>query len=103
MILSAAETFEFFMEDLLDVLVSNAIHLFELVGVIVLIAAGIRGVVNYVRHDPMVRLNLGTWHCGGYALHQSEAHVLVVLPERIYKNDCVVVDYDEKDWMEIVL
>ena len=58
MILSAAETFEFFMEDLLDVLVSNAIHLFELVGVIVLIAAGIRGVVNYVRHDPMVRLNL---------------------------------------------
>lgn len=58
MILSAAETFEVFMEDLLDVLVSNAIHLFELVGVIVLIVAGVRGVVNYVRHDPMVRLNL---------------------------------------------
>lgn len=56
--LSAAETFEFFMEDLLDVLVSNAIHLFELVGVIVLILAGIRGVINYIRHDPMVRLNL---------------------------------------------
>ncbi len=58
MLLSIAETFEFFMEDLLDVLVSNAIHLFELVGVIVLIVAGIRGVVNYIRHDPMVRLNL---------------------------------------------
>ena len=51
----------------------------------------------------MVRLNLGTWHCGGYALHQPQAHVLVVLPERIYKNDCTVVEYDEKDWMEIVL
>ena len=58
MLLSIAETFEFFMEDLLDVLVSNAIHLCELVGVIVLIVAGIRGVVNYIRHDPMVRLNL---------------------------------------------
>lgn len=58
MLLSIAETFEFFMEDLLDVLVSNAIHLFELVGVIVLIVAGIRGVVNYIRHNPMVRLNL---------------------------------------------
>jgi len=58
LLLSIAETFEFFMEDLLDVLVSNAIHLFELVGVIVLIVAGIRGVVNYIRHDPMVRLNL---------------------------------------------
>lgn len=58
MLLSVAENFEFFMETLLDVLVTNAIHLFELVGVIVLIVAGIRGVVNYVRHDPMVRLNL---------------------------------------------
>ena len=53
-----AENFEYFMEHLLDVLVSNAIHLFELVGVIVLIVAGIRGVVNYIRHDPMIRLNL---------------------------------------------
>lgn len=58
MLLSIGDSFEFFMEDLLDVLVTNAIHLFELVGVIVLIVAGIRGVVNYVRHDPMVRLNL---------------------------------------------
>ena len=52
------DAFELFMENLLEVLVSNAIHLFELVGVIVLIVASIRGVVNYIRHDPMVRLNL---------------------------------------------
>ena len=58
MFVTAAESFEEFMEILLDLLVTNAIHLFELVGVIVLIVAGIRGVVNYVRHDPMVRLNL---------------------------------------------
>lgn len=55
---SAVETFETFMEELLNLLVSNAIHLFELVGVIVLIVAGIRGVINYIKHDPMVRLNL---------------------------------------------
>ena len=57
-IFSAVELFDSFMGDLIHVLVSVAIHLFELVGVIVLIAAGVRGVVNYVRHDPMVRLNL---------------------------------------------
>lgn len=55
---SAVETFGNFMEELLNLLVSNAIHLFELVGVIVLIVAGIRGVINYIKHDPMVRLNL---------------------------------------------
>lgn len=51
----------------------------------------------------MVCLNLGVWHYGGYCLNKEESHVLIVLPERIYKNDCVVVDYEEKDWMEIVL
>ncbi len=56
--LSVADGFALFMEELLNVLVTNAIHLFELVGVIVLIIAGVRGVVNYIRHDPMVRLNL---------------------------------------------
>lgn len=52
------EAFDFFMQNLLDILVSNAIHLFELVGVVVLIVAGVQGVVNYIRHDPMVRLKL---------------------------------------------
>ena len=52
------EQFEGFMEYLLNSLVNTAIHLFELVGVIVLIVAGVSGVVNYIRHDPMVRLKL---------------------------------------------
>ena len=50
--------FEEFMAELLDVLVANAIHLFELVGVIVLIVAGVQGVANYIRLDPRVRLKL---------------------------------------------
>ena len=52
------EQFAAFMEYLLNALVNSAIHLFELVGVVVLIIAGVGGVVNYIRHDPMVRLNL---------------------------------------------
>ena len=52
------EQFAAFMEYLLNSLVNAAIHLFELVGVIVLIIAGVGGVVNYIRHDPMVRLKL---------------------------------------------
>lgn len=52
------EQFAAFMEYLLNALVNSAIHLFELVGVVVLIVAGVCGVVNYIRHDPMVRLKL---------------------------------------------
>lgn len=51
----------------------------------------------------MVCLHVGTWHCGGYCLNKNEAHALIVLPERTYKNDCVVVNYEEKDWMQIVV
>jgi len=56
-----------------------------------------------VPRGTMVFLNLGVWHYGGYALDADEAHVLIVLPQRIYKNDCTVVHYQEKDRMEIVL
>lgn len=51
----------------------------------------------------VVKLNLGVWHCGGYCLNKDEAHVLIVLPQRIYKNDCIVVDYAPEDCMEITL
>lgn len=57
----------------------------------------------FVPKGTAVYLNLGVWHCGGYCLNLEEAHVLIILPERIYKNDCVVVDYAEEDQMEIVL
>lgn len=51
----------------------------------------------------MVILKLGTWHYGGFARNKKDAHTMVVLPERIYMNDCIVVPYEEKDQMEIVL
>ncbi|NLD58063.1 MAG: ureidoglycolate hydrolase [Clostridiales bacterium] len=51
----------------------------------------------------MVHLNLGMWHYGGWCLNREEVHVLIVLPQRIYKNDCTVVHYAEEEWTEIVL
>ena len=37
------------------------------------------------------------------AFNKELAHVLIVLPERTYFNDCVVVDYPEEQWVEITL
>lgn len=42
----------------LNLIVEFAIILFEYVGVFVLIVAGIRGVYNYMRKNPLTRLNL---------------------------------------------
>jgi ureidoglycolate lyase len=51
----------------------------------------------------MVILKTGVWHYGGFPLHNKVAHVLIVLPERIYKTDCYVTEYDEKDRIKIEL
>lgn len=50
-----------------------------------------------------VCLKTGTWHLSAIPLHQELAHVLIVLPERIYHNDCMVVNYPEDQHIEIVL
>ena len=47
-----------FLESFLEACVGIAIHGFELVGVIILIAAGINGLIQSVRRDPTVRLQL---------------------------------------------
>ena len=51
----------------------------------------------------MVCLNTGVWHLAPYAVNKETAHVLIVLPERIYNNDCIVMDYTEEQKYEIVL
>lgn len=51
----------------------------------------------------LVRIHTGVWHFSLIPVHKETAHVLIVLPERIYNNDCVVVDYTEDQQMEIVL
>ncbi|MDF2613332.1 MAG: ureidoglycolate hydrolase [Clostridia bacterium] len=51
----------------------------------------------------MVKLNTGVWHLAALPIHQDKVHVLIVLPERIYFNDCTVVEYAPEDQIEIAL
>lgn len=48
------------MESLLRHVVDIAILLFEFVGVFVILAAGGRGVWDYIKRNPQIRLNLAT-------------------------------------------
>ncbi|OYO76167.1 ureidoglycolate lyase [Lachnotalea glycerini] len=54
-----------------------------------------------VPQGTMIKLNIGVWHFAAMPINKDKAHVLIVLPERIYVNDCTVVEYDEKDHMEV--
>lgn len=56
--LIAIQNLETILKTILDASVGIAIHAFELVGVVIIIIAGVRGVVSYVRRDPSVRLKL---------------------------------------------
>ena len=47
-----------FLEDLLNQAVDCAILLFELMGVLVIIISGLRGIYDYVKRNPIIRLNL---------------------------------------------
>ncbi len=49
---------EKYLEDFLYASVGLAIHGFELVGVFIIIVAGVKGLVNYVKREPDVRLQL---------------------------------------------
>lgn len=48
------------LEQLLTHVVDIAILVFEFVGVFVIIVSGCRGIMDYVRHNPEIRLNLAT-------------------------------------------
>lgn len=52
------EQVELFLENFLDSCVGIAIHGFELIGVVIIIIAGIKGVIGYVQRNPSVRLQL---------------------------------------------
>jgi len=56
----------------------------------------------YVPKGTMVKLNTGVWHLAPFAMDRDEVHVLIALPERIYFNDCIVVDYEKEQYIEIV-
>jgi ureidoglycolate lyase len=44
----------------------------------------------------MVTLRPGVWHHAPFTVNDQPANVLIILPERTYANDCVVVELEEK-------
>lgn len=46
------------LHEWLNILIEGAILLFEFIGVAVIIMAGVRGIIQYIRQDPLTRLNL---------------------------------------------
>lgn len=50
-----------------------------------------------------VRLNPGVFHKAALPINKEEVHVLIALPERIYFNDCHIVNYNEDEKFEIIL
>lgn len=56
-----------------------------------------------VSRGTVIQIKTGVWHNGCFPVNNKEAHVLIVLPERIYMNDCCVVEYGETDFIEIEL
>lgn len=51
----------------------------------------------------MVKLNVGVWHLASMPIHLDTVHVMIALPERIYKTDCVVVGYQPEQYVKIEL
>lgn len=43
----------------------------------------------------MVVLNSGVWHFSPYLCKEEAGHILILLPERTYVNDCVLVPLEE--------
>ena len=51
----------------------------------------------------LVKLNTGVWHLAALPVNNDLLHVMIILPERVYANDCIVCEYPEEDWVEITL
>jgi ureidoglycolate lyase len=49
----------------------------------------------------VVVLRPGVWHHAPFTVNDDPANVLIVLPERTYANDCVVIELDEADRLRI--
>lgn len=56
-----------------------------------------------VRKGTIVRLKVGVYHLAPFSIEKEEGRVMVALPERTYKNDCVIVEYSEEEKIEITL
>lgn len=44
----------------------------------------------------LVTIRPGVWHCGAFTANSRYVNVLIVLPERVYANDCEIFDLTEE-------
>ncbi|SCP99274.1 ureidoglycolate lyase [Anaerobium acetethylicum] len=55
-----------------------------------------------VPQGTMIKLNTGVWHMCPFSV-EDITHIMVALPERVYSNDCSVVEYAEEQYIEIIM
>ena len=51
----------------------------------------------------IVKLNTGVWHMAPFPVHEEVLHIMIIMPERVYGNDCYICEYPEEDYIEIEL
>ena len=54
-----------------------------------------------VPQGTMVALRPGVWHHAGFTTNGKPANMLIVLPERLYANDCHGFELEEQDRIKI--
>jgi len=60
-----------------------------------------RIVVFRVPKGTMVVIRPGVWHHAPFTVNDAPANVLIVLPERIYANECTIFPLEENDRIRI--
>lgn len=78
-----------FLEHLLQNIVNIAIFIFELIGVLVIIVAGILGSINYIKKNPLTRLNLAKGLAMGLEFKLG-SEILRTVVVRDYKEIIIV-------------
>ena len=50
----------------------------------------------------LVNIRPGVWHHAPFTYYCDTANIIVVLPERTYKNDCHLYNFSESEFIEVV-
>ena len=51
--------------------------------------------------NTLVSINCGVWHHIPFTFKCDSVNILVVLPERTYKNDCHIIEIPEYKWIRV--
>ena len=79
------------LHSLLEIIVNYGVVLFETAGVIVLLVAGVKGIINYCTKNPMTRLELAKGMAMGLELKLGR-EILRTVPVRTFE-ECALVAF----------